>query len=223
MVSSVFYVQDDYGNVLLDTRSQLLSAAQNVCNSIQNNTDLCIGVAQLPGDQFCCRNNSGLVYVAEVVGTTQTSAATFLEYLRMLGPLEISLRDQTFSAASSPSCPLSIPSAQEANCSLESIPDYTTLDAATTTATTTTSSATTPTKSTPTTDTTTTETTTATTDTKNTPTSSTTSGDGDENNTVIVIVTIACLVGIVVITLSIIGALVIIHHCKQCHNHSNRY
>ena len=247
MVSSTSYMQDDYGNILLDTRSQLLKAAQNVCNSIQNDTNLC--VTQLLGDRFCCRNNSGLVYVAEMVGTTQTSATTFLEYLRMLGPLEISLRDQTFSVASSPSCPLSIPSAQEVNCSLESTPAATTFseDTVTTTTTTTTSATasttvattasttvattasttvattetTTPTESTPTTATTTTEAT-ASTDTKDTPTTVTSDGQ-DENDTVIIIVTIACLVGIVVITLCIIGGLVIIHHCKQYHYHSNRY
>ena len=133
-------MQDDYGNVLLDTRSQLLKAAQNVSNSIQNDTNLC--VAQLPSDQFYCRNNSGLVYVAKMVGTAQASATTFLEYLRMLGPLEISLRDQIFSVASSPSCPLSVPSAQEVNCSLESTPAATTFSEDTVTTTTTTTATT---------------------------------------------------------------------------------
>ena len=198
---------------MLDTRSQLLMAAKNVCNSIHNDTHLC--TAQLPGDQFCCRNNSGLIYVAEVVGTTRTNATAFLDYFQMLGALEISLHDQTFSVVSSPSCPLSIPSAQEVNCSLES-----TTHTASSTPSSTTSSITASTTSSTTSSTTISSITTSTT---MSATPAATSGDQDEDSTVIVIGAVVCLVGIVVTALGITGVLVLRHYCVRWCNHITRY
>ena len=192
----------------MDIRSQLLMAAKNVCKSIHNGTNLC--AAQLPGDQFCCRNNSGLIYVAEVVGTTQTNATAFLEYLQMLSAVEISLHDQTFSVVSSPSCPLSIPSAQEVNCSLEST-IHTTPSTPSSTTSSSTSSTTFSTTSSITTSTTMSATPTA------------TSGGQDEDSTLIVISAVVCLVGIVVIALSITGVLVLRHYCVRWCNHITRY
>ena len=185
--------------ILLHTRTQLIEAAKNVCTSSHNSSTCAI---QVTGDRFSCYDNSRLVYVARVIGTTSTTAKSFLEYLRMLGPVEVSLHNETFSVISSPSCPLSIPSAEESNCSQEAV--STTITAHTNTSTTIT-----------------TTTTTATSTISVAPTTSAPNSD-DDNSTIVVIVTMACLVGIVIMTLGIICAIVICHQCHRYRNRSNR-
>ena len=107
------FLQSDYDNTLSLARSQLTEAVEDVCTSVRRDNETC--TAQFANDHFSCYNNSRLVYVARVVGTIRTNATTFLEYLSILGPVEISLHNQNFSIISS--CPLSIPSAEESNCS----------------------------------------------------------------------------------------------------------
>lgn len=94
-----------------------------MCTTTGNDNETC--ATQFASDHFSCHNNSRLVYVARVVGTIQTNVTTFLEYLSVLGPVEISLYNQTLSVISSPSCPLLIPSAEESNCSPLSVIDNT--------------------------------------------------------------------------------------------------
>ena len=90
-------------------------------------------MTEFANDQFSCHNNSGLVYIARVVSIMHTNTTTFLQYLKMLGAFEISLNDRIFSVVSSPYCPLSIPSAEEINCTVGLVSDNVT-DTATTTA-----------------------------------------------------------------------------------------
>ena len=109
------FIQGDYNNTLSLTRSQLSQAVEDVCTSVQNDSAAC--ATQFANDHFSCHNNNRLVYVARVVGTIRTNTTIFLEYLSMLGSVDISLHNQNFSIISSPWCPLSIPSPREFNCS----------------------------------------------------------------------------------------------------------
>jgi len=175
-----------------------------------------------------------------VGGTASTSAASFVDYLRQIAPIEISLHNQTFSVMSSSSCPLSIPSAEESNCNRETGPSNivpTSTTAKTTTSTTTdtiTSTSDTTSHITTTTITATTTNAIATTTDSNiittidndhdsTAAGTTTSTDNaDKNDTVVVVVTIACLVGIVVMTFSIICFIVICHQCNRYRHRSSK-
>ena len=107
-------MQSDYHDTLSLTQ-QLTEAVEDVCTSVHNDSATC--ATQFANDHFSCHNNSRIVYVARVVGTIRTNTTTFLEYLSMLGSVKISLHNQNFSIISLPWCPLSIPSAQESNCS----------------------------------------------------------------------------------------------------------
>lgn len=188
--------EDDYGRILLQARSQLIEAAKNVCTS--DDESPC--AVQLTSDRLSCYNRSRIVYVARVIGTISTSAAEFLDYLRMLGPVEISLHNQIFSIMSLPSCPLSIPSIEESNCNQETVTTTTTIITPTST-----------TIGTP-------LSTTSTTITASNPAST----SDKSNSTVVVIVTIACLVGIVILLMGIICVIVICYQCNRYHhNHSN--
>ena len=83
---------------------------------IRNDSETC--TTQFADERFSCHNNSRLVYIARAVDTMHTNAATVLEFLGMLGSLEISLNNRTFSIISSPLCPLSIPSVEDLNCTV---------------------------------------------------------------------------------------------------------
>ena len=225
--------------MLLQTRSQLIEAAENACSLGGSSCKIRLRLI----DQLSCYDDNRLVYVAGVGGTASTSAASFVDHLRQIAPIEISLHNQTFSVMSSSSCPLSIPSAEESNCNRETGPSNivptsaTATTAKTTTSTTTdtiTSTSDTTSHTTTTTITATTTNATATTTDSNiittidndhdsTAAGTTTSTDNaDKNDTVVVVVTIACLVGIVVMTFGIICFIVICHQCNRYRHCSSK-
>lgn len=105
-------------------------AVQDICTSLHNDNEIC--ATEFANDRFSCHNNRTLVYVARVIGTAQTNATTLLEYLSMLGPIEISVHNQNLSIISSPNCPLSIPSAEESNCIIKSVTNENITEIATT-------------------------------------------------------------------------------------------
>ena len=216
----------------MQTRSQLIEAAENVCTLNQSDNRSCNIRIQVTVDQLSCYDDNRLIYVAGVNGTEITTAASFLEYLGLLGPVEISLDNQTFSIMSSPSCPLSIPSAEESNCNRETkiFPTSTSVKTSTSTSTvsttiTATSDATTHVAIATTTASTTPSTITTTTNTNVISIETATDDDDnatDKNDTVVVVVTIASLVGIVVLTFGIILFIVICHQCNRYRHHSNK-
>ena len=221
--------------MLLQTRSQLIEAAENACSLGGSSCKIRLRLI----DQLSCYDDNRLVYVAGVGGTASTSAASFVDHLRQIAPIEISLHNQTFSVMSSSSCPLSIPSAEESNCNRETGPSYivptsaTATTAKTTTDTITSTSDTTSHITTTTITATTTNAIATTTDSNiittidndhdSTAAGTTTSTDNaDKNDTVVVVVTIACLVGIVVMTFGIICFIVICHQCNRYRHRSSK-
>ena len=113
------FIQGNYTSVLRLAQLQLSQAVQEVCTETHGSNETC--VTQFANDYFHCHNNR-LVYVARVVSTVHTNTTTFLRYLTLLmGSAEISLHNLSFSVISLPSCPLSIPSAEESNCNLSSL------------------------------------------------------------------------------------------------------
>ena len=146
----------------------------------RNDSEACM--TQFANDQFSCHNNNGLIYIARIVSTMHTNAATFLEYLGMLGPLEISLNDGTFSIVSSPLCPLSIPSVEEFNCTVAL----------------------------------------ATKNVTNTATTTVTTTETSNDFIVVTVVALSCFVGLILMTLCIVGIMFVCSRCNGYHGDIER-
>lgn len=184
------FIQGDYDNTLSLTRSQLSQAVEDVCTSVYNDSVTC--ATQFANDHFSCHNNSRLVYVARVVGTKRTNTTAFLEYLSMLGSDEISIHNQNFSIISFPWCPLSIPSAQESNCSPSLDINNTNNDSNNTIVDNT------------------------------TVTMTTYTNQPSNDIVMVIVVALSCFVGIILMTFGIVSIMYIWNHCNHYQNDAER-
>lgn len=150
----------------------------SVCSSAHDVNVSGTCATQFANDHFSCHNNNRIVYVARVIATMQTNTTAFLEYLKMLSPLGISLHNRTFSIISSPLCPLSIPSPEESNCSWS----LTTTNA--------------------------------------TPTVN--SSEPNNDMVMVTVVALSCLVGIILMTLCIVGVMYVCSRCSHYHGDVER-
>jgi len=101
-------------------RSQVTQAIWRSCSKVS--TSNCN--VTLESDNFSCHSNTRLLYTARIVATDTVNATTFLNYLGMVDTINVLLNDGTSfrTSATNRSCSLSIPSPDEANCTISSSP-----------------------------------------------------------------------------------------------------
>ena len=137
------------------------------------------------------------MYTARIVATDTINATTFLNYLQMADPINVLLHNETsFSnKGTSRSCPLSIPSPDDVNCTMLSVNSPV--------------------------DNISNKNGTSNSESGDSDKSSDNNDEGDSIATVIA-VAVGCSVGIVAMAIFVMFTMFVCNRCSRCHNHDSR-